>query len=1055
MVLIVATILLASAASAATRMDRYYAYAVVEDRHGVIAPWYTGQNGQWDFRVRIAAETLKRYPWTDTSCAVAAAPEFVFSGAWNIAPDGTITIPPIEDWANGDLGQRAAYVLSGLVDYYRYSGDPAAIALLSVTADTLLDHCQTGHEHPWPRILISVPVKGKPYGKCDPNGMIQLDIVAEVGLGLVRAYQVTGNTRWRDTAKHWADLFAEHCEPAPDRAPWLRYANPEAAPWPNVQMTGGVVFILAFLDEVIRLGYAGEGDALLLARDAGRDYLRNVLLPNWTVNDVWGRNYWDWANPVQAENVTEFAVRYFMENAEVFPNWRNDARNIMGLFLNHACVSPKSNGDVFSGAWAYPEGCGCCGRSLWYGPMEFATVYAQYGVLARSAWGREVARRQQILATYDCKDTGVVEDNIDGGCIVAGAWFKIAHPMALKHVLGTMAWMPEVLGAARENHIMRSSSVVRSVVYGKGRVSYETFDAPANTVDVLRLAFEPAAVLADDTALPCRDVVDANGYAVQRLASGDAIVSIRHDGLTHIEITGADPQKMADDAVLTYSGNWRSVADPQDHADGVHVASTAGADMRFTFSGNQVRLLGRVGPDGGLADVYLDDAKQLVAIDCRNPAVRRQQVLYYRNGLAPGEHTIRVVVRGACNPVSQGNAVYVDAVQWSSAVPADGGAPETAYGSGGGPTDTQRMVCGYTGRKGYVDTLGKTWLPATEFVARVGHMADSVVRAWTTTPRAETIEGTSDPELYRYGIHADEFWVNVTVGPGVYYVRLKFAETVEDNPKDHAVTVHINGREVVSAMDVAATAGGLRKAVDVVFNDVHPEHGIIEIRFSNPFGMEAMVQAIEVGPGHGGEGATPVSVAADAADATGNLLLNPGLESGVPEMRAREGATSTRFAWTCTGIGPNESYVYPESVYVKHPKLGLPDLHSGKEALRTHSSGGGHTEVYQETGVQPNSEYTASVWVKTVDLAGQGFGAHPGDSAGLVVAELAADGRVLAEHASPVLTKAGPYQPIETAFTASEETVKVRFILRTLIACSFEQGHVAYDDCRLACSAST
>ena len=35
---------------------------------------------------------------------------------------------PINDWDNGDLGQRAAYVLGGLVDYYRYSGDPAAIA---------------------------------------------------------------------------------------------------------------------------------------------------------------------------------------------------------------------------------------------------------------------------------------------------------------------------------------------------------------------------------------------------------------------------------------------------------------------------------------------------------------------------------------------------------------------------------------------------------------------------------------------------------------------------------------------------------------------------------------------------------------------------------------------------------------------------------------------------------------------------------------------------------------------------------------------------------------
>lgn len=82
---------------AATVQKRYYAHDAVHDRHGVIAPWYKGQNGQCDFRVRIAAETLKRYPWADATKAPTPAPEFVYSGAWKIAADGTITIPPIND----------------------------------------------------------------------------------------------------------------------------------------------------------------------------------------------------------------------------------------------------------------------------------------------------------------------------------------------------------------------------------------------------------------------------------------------------------------------------------------------------------------------------------------------------------------------------------------------------------------------------------------------------------------------------------------------------------------------------------------------------------------------------------------------------------------------------------------------------------------------------------------------------------------------------------------------------------------------------------------------
>ena len=69
---------------------RYFGHGAVEDRFGVIAPWYDGQNGQCDFRVRIAAETLKRYPWADKPLAVVSAPHFVFNGHWGIQPEGTI-----------------------------------------------------------------------------------------------------------------------------------------------------------------------------------------------------------------------------------------------------------------------------------------------------------------------------------------------------------------------------------------------------------------------------------------------------------------------------------------------------------------------------------------------------------------------------------------------------------------------------------------------------------------------------------------------------------------------------------------------------------------------------------------------------------------------------------------------------------------------------------------------------------------------------------------------------------------------------------------------------
>jgi len=828
----------------ATRQGRYYAYETSEDPNGVIAAWYKGQNGQLDFRARIAAETLKRYPWTDTSRAIAAAPEYVFNGAWSIAADGAITVPALKDWDNGDWGQRAAYVLSALTDYYRYSGDPAAIAHVTVLADALLDYCQTPPDHPWASFLISVPVKGKPYGLCDPHGMIQLDIVAEVGLALVRAYELTGNERWLNATKHWADVLADKRNADPRLPPWNRYANPEEVAWED-PMTGGVAFLLTFFDALIRIGYEGEQSKIIEARETGRQYLRDVLLPRWTVDDTWGRNYWDWPDPVQAENVTEFVVRYLMEHQDYFPNWRNDARNILSLFLHRTSVSPDSRGDVYSGAWAFPESSGCCGRSLWYGPMELAPVWAEYGVLTGSEWAREIARRMQILATYDCHESGVVEDNIDGGQVVAGGWFKIAHPMALKHVLGTIAWLPEIFGANRENHIVRSSAVVSNVLYEKGRITYSTYDAPSNTADVLRLSFSPASVTMDTAPLSLRSDLEGNGYCMMSLSNRDCILTIRHDAGRDIVVVGEDPQEVVAGDRISFGGNWQA-------AEGNHVASEPGASAACSFTGNQVRVIGGVGPAGGLADVYLDHVKQLVGIDYWNPGARQRQVLYYRNRLANGEHTLKVVARGAANPLSRGRNVYIDSVQYSAAT------GESGLGEGGGPNDPQRMIFGFTGREDYVDTAGNSWKPATEFVVRAGGLADAVASSWWTARRRLYIGNASDPELYRYGVHAREFWVNLTVAPGAHYVRLKFAETRTVEPKARAVTITINGTEMVADLDIAATAGGLNKAVDLVFNDIRPQHGTIEVRLCNRHNGEAILQALEVGPGNGGTGANPV-----------------------------------------------------------------------------------------------------------------------------------------------------------------------------------------------------
>lgn len=990
---------------------RYYAHEAVEDPDGVIAPWYQGMNGQVDWRVRIAAETLKRYPWTWKPWP---APHYIFNGTWAISPDGEITIPELKDWDNGDLGQRAAYVLSGLVDYYRYTGDAAAISHIWLTVESLRKYALTGPDHPWPRFLVSVPTKGVPCGQADPKGMIQLDIVAEVGIGLVRAYQLVGKREWWELAKHWADLFARHRARNSALSPWPRYANPENVPWEDLQ-TGGVTFILEFLDEVIRLGYTGRNGEIVAARDAGRRYLRDVLLPRWTEDDTWGRNYWDWNDPVQAENVTEWVARYMMAHPGAFPNWPTDVRNVLTLFLHRTSVNPDSSGGVFSGAWAFPESSSCCGRSLWYGPMELAPVFAEYARRTGDARMAEMARRMMILATYDGHENGVVEDNIDGGPIVAGGWFKIAHPMALKHALNAIAWQPEIFGPARENHIVRTTHVVADVRYGAGRIAYRTYPAAGPTVDVLRLAFRPAAVTADGKRLPITRTPGSLGAAVEPLPGGDWLVRIRRDGTTSVVITGPDPQE------------------GRAFAGGPH-----------RFRGNQVRVLGDVGPDGGLAEVWLDGERQRVLVDCWSPVVRRDQTLYYRNGLPRGDHLLELRPLKRANPLSKGSRVTVRAVVTSAAE----AAPAAAWRPVALKPELQRVVFGRADRKDYVASDGTVWRPATEWTVRLGPGADAVAAAWYTRPVRVTVAGTRDPELYRYGAHAREMTAHFTVAPGSYTVRVHLMETRQVPPQRRAMDIEINGEVVARRVDVAATAGGMYRAAVLAFPKIAARNGTVNVRLAGCDGAEAVVRAMEVLPGEVRGGHRIVSVA-PVASGKGNLLVNGGFEETAAGHVGRLGDRIPAAGWTYVFASSSQSYIWAETDYVRHPELGLPVIRTGSQALRTHTDGHGRTIIFQDVAVRPDTGYVAEAWVHAVDLHGRGFGRHPGDRAGLIIQQISETGAVLSELPGAFVTDAGPYRKLEVRFHTAPGTRRVRFILDTIQAGPYTEGHVTYDDCSL------
>ncbi len=847
LLLALAAAMTAGPLQAATNLPSYYAHPTETDRDGVIAPWYHGLNGQLDERLSIAVNVYKRYPWVEKPKAVMAAPDFVYNSHWSIKPDGTILIPPTTDWMCGDLCQRTWSIIKGLTAYYQYSGDPIAFIYIPRSVDYILDYGLTDEKADWPLFPISTPTRGKAYGKCDPRGRDQLDLCAIEGIELLRAYELTGNPRYLQMVRHWGDVFAAKCQfDHPEFSPWNRYVDPSVVGWSDV-LTGTTSIIVDFLDELIRTGYTGQDGAIVKARDAGRRFINEHILPAWTESDTWGRTYWDWDNPMMCGMVS-MCADHFMKNPDVYPAWRTDVRNIMSLLWNRNSVDPGSFGDVYSGAWAFPESAVCCGTSLSYNQYTAGPTMIRYGVLAHNEWALEIGRRMMLMATYDSLPNGVVKDGLFGDQVATGEWSNLAHPWPMCEVLEAIAWLPEEFAPNRENHIVRSTSVIQDISYGRGDIRYTTFDAPAETEEIMRLAFRPSKILADGRQLKENSDAGANGYSVKPLSNGDCIITVRHEGHRQIEVLGDDPQKTASTKDFAFTGAWTETRDAQGAE--CHAADESGATLTFHFTGNQMRLLGMVGPDGGWADAFVDGEAQPTLVECWNPSVRHQQPIFLKSGLTNGPHELKIVVRGEKNPLADGKKISVESAQYSAA---DG---DAGFGSGGGPHEAQRMIFGYTGRQDYVDSAGNAWRPATEFTQRLGFGVDALDRCWWTKRRSMYIGGTKDEEIYRYGVHAPEFCANLTVGPGSYLVRLHWADTPETpwmeregkwNTVTRPTTVQINGQTVIEDLEVRKKVGTFH-AYTRDFQDIHPLNGVIALHFTSTPDHEAMIQAVEIIP---------------------------------------------------------------------------------------------------------------------------------------------------------------------------------------------------------------
>ncbi len=155
-----------------------------------------------------------------------------------------------------------------------------------------------------------------------------------------------------------------------------------------------------------------------------------------------------------------------------------------------------------------------------------------------------------------------------------------------------------------------------------------------------------------------------SGRTFTGLSAGSHVFSLRVDGLRRPASTGTHivVDAFTVDGVRTSSPalrfQWRRPSSSLASGDRYAVSDIAGANVYFTFRGPGIDWVTAVGPDQGIAEMYVDGSLKRT-VDNYAASTRFGVVRSLRN-MSDKVHTLRIIVKGKKNPASRGTRVVVD-----------------------------------------------------------------------------------------------------------------------------------------------------------------------------------------------------------------------------------------------------------------------------------------------------------------------------------------------------------------------------------------------------------
>jgi hypothetical protein len=446
----------------------------------------------------------------------------------------TFELAPDPHWVNSTGYLRA--MMEGFMEHlYAYTGDQRTLTILESLVDYELENGLTPEGYAWAQV---------PYASANPGarryaGWSQLGedylephVVGEDGYAYLRLYEMTGNTKYLHAAIRCADALIKNYRAGDEtHSPWpvrcyARDGKSETSPAMGPYSANVIEPIMLF-DELIRLKQ-GDVAGYTQSRAGAWDWFEKYPL----ANNVWVGYFEDTAPSMGNMNQViplEFA-RYVLLHPEKDPQWREHARKLIEWvkttpkwpkYIVHGATVTTEQGNGIEFCCNLPNQC-CDSHTARLAAVE-ALYYAKTGELAY----RDAAFRSYNWVTY-----------FQGLSFGAHApfstqwWFTDQFADGPRRLMDAFWAVPE-WAPSDEAHLLGSSSVITKISYGKGSVTYSTFDSDSS--DVLRLDFVPDFVMANGRQLARRNDLDEIGFTFDDKTH---VLRIHHDSARDISIEG-------------------------------------------------------------------------------------------------------------------------------------------------------------------------------------------------------------------------------------------------------------------------------------------------------------------------------------------------------------------------------------------------------------------------------------------------------------------------------------------------------------------------------------